>query len=300
MRIHFPKTIATKSIDWLMEDTEPLREEALSDFERIQYEIRRCDVLLIEGRSRVSRVISLVTQSVWSHAALYIGRLYDIKDPKERENIAQYYQGEPDIPLVIESVLGKGVIVSPLTNYQHEHIRICRPTGLSGQDSTEIVRYAISKLGTAYDMQQIFDLWRFLIPWSVLPRRWRSSLFSRKAGDSTRFSCSLLLAEAFSSVSFPILPVMSKNKETGIEFFKRNPRLYTPSDFDYSPFFQIIKYPMVELGAVSPYHNLPWNREGIVSDGEGIFSSPEPHENPDPEVTTEMLEEQEKLEVEQK
>jgi hypothetical protein len=226
-----------------MEDTEPLREEALSDFERIQYELRRCDVLLIEGRSRVSRVISLVTQSVWSHAVLYIGRLYDVKDPQMRSWIAQYYQGDPSVPLIVESVLGKGVIVSPLTQYQHEHIRICRPMGLAGRDADLVVNYAISKLGKDYDMRQIFDLWRFLLPWSILPRRWRSTLFAHQAGSSTRFSCSLLLAEAFASVSFPILPVVRGNQETGIEFVKRNPRLYTPSDFDYSPFFQIIKYP---------------------------------------------------------
>jgi hypothetical protein len=272
MRIHFPKSIANKFINWLMTDTESLRHEALSDFERIQYEIRRCDVLLIEGRSRVSRAISIVTQSVWSHAALYIGRLYDIKDPHMREWIEKYYHGDADIPLVIESVLGKGVIISPLTEYQHEHIRICRPLGLSSRDSNAVIQYVVSKLGTDYDMQQIFDLWRFMVPWGIFPRRWRSTLFSRKAGASTRFSCSLLIAEAFESVGFPILPVVVDNEKTGIEFINRNTRLYTPSDFDYSPFFQIVKYPMVELGAVSPYHNLPWNREGVVSDDEGNFS----------------------------
>ncbi|MFU8798124.1 MAG: YiiX/YebB-like N1pC/P60 family cysteine hydrolase, partial [Gammaproteobacteria bacterium] len=238
MRIHFPKIVANKLIQWLMQDTESLRQEALSDFERIQYEIRHCDVLLIEGRSRVARAISLVTQSIWSHAGLYIGRLYDIKDTQMREWIAGYYQGDADIPLVVESILGKGVVVSPLTQYQHEHIRICRPMGLSSRDAKKVIEYAVSKLGIAYDIRQIFDLWRFMIPWGIFPRRWRSSLFSRQAGESTRFSCSLLLVEAFSSVNFPILPIVSDNAETGIEFARRNPRLYTPSDFDYSPFFQ--------------------------------------------------------------
>jgi len=266
MRLHFPKFLANRLTRWLMADTEPLRTAALSDFERIQYEIRRCDVLLIEGRSRVGDVIAMVTQSIWTHAALYIGRLYDIKDPEMREWIAGYYQGDPDIPLVVESVLGKGVVISPLTDYQHEHIRICRPMGLSSKDGKKIIEYAVSKVGTAYDVQQIFDLWRFMVPWGLLPRRWRSSLFASKPGASTQFSCSLLLVEAFMSINFPILPIMKGNEASGIEFIKRNPRLYTPCDFDYSPFFQIIKYPMVELGAVSPYHNLPWAKEEISHD----------------------------------
>ena len=65
-------------LNWLISDrvydTIPL-----CDFNRICYEVRPCDVLLIEGRSRVSEIIKLVTQSSWSHAALYIGEFQNIK-----------------------------------------------------------------------------------------------------------------------------------------------------------------------------------------------------------------------------
>jgi hypothetical protein len=76
-----------------------------------------------------------------------------------------------------------------------------------------------------------------------------------------------MIAEAFSSVHFPILPHIKKNKDTGIELFQRNPRLYTPRDFDYSPYFEIIKYPFVALDDQPAYRRLPWNKDGIVIRG---------------------------------
>jgi hypothetical protein len=35
--------------------------------------LRPCDVLLVEGNSRISTAIKYLTQSTWSHAPLYVG-----------------------------------------------------------------------------------------------------------------------------------------------------------------------------------------------------------------------------------
>ena len=56
----------------------------LSDFERIRHELKPGDVLLVEGRTRISEVIKVITQSPWSHAALYVGRLHDIENDAVR------------------------------------------------------------------------------------------------------------------------------------------------------------------------------------------------------------------------
>jgi len=66
------------------------KSEALCDFERLRYELRSCDVILVEGHSRVSRVIRWITNSPWTHAALYVGRLHDIDDPHARERLQQH------------------------------------------------------------------------------------------------------------------------------------------------------------------------------------------------------------------
>ncbi len=270
--------VTSRFIDWLTrEEVDP--SFPLSDFERIRYEVRPGDVLLIEGRSRISEVIRQITQSPWTHACLYIGRLYDIDDLAQREKLAKYFTGDPNVQLVIEGYVGKGTIASPLDSYKGAHVRICRPSGLSRQDAQKVVAFSINKLGSEYDVRQIFDLARFLVPWSILPRRWRSSLFEHHIGVSTRTVCSTMIAEGFASIDFPILPVVKQHEETGIELFARNPRLFTPRDFDYSPYFDIIKYPFVSFSD-SPYRSLPWNREGLYSaDGENIIDPSKPKES---------------------
>ncbi|MBS0288447.1 MAG: hypothetical protein JSS07_00245 [Proteobacteria bacterium] len=263
------QNLTTRFVEWMAVER-PNTDFPLCDFERIRYELRPCDVLLIEGRSRVSEVIKQITQSSWSHACLYIGKIHDIDDFELRKMITEHFNGDPDIQLVIEGYIGKGTIVSPLENYRSDHIRICRPRSLSRPDAQQVIAYAINRLGTEYDLRQLFDLARFLIPWSVLPRKWRSSLFEHHVGEPTKTVCSTMIAEAFASIDFPILPVVKQHEETGIELFMRNPRLFTPRDFDYSPYFEIIKYPFIAF-AESPYRHLPWNKQRLVShDGENI------------------------------
>ncbi len=180
-------------------------------------------------------------------------------------------RGDEGEQLVIESLLGKGTIVTPLSRYRNIHMRICRPKGISRQDAQRVIGYTIGRLGQPYDVRQILDLARWLFPWSFLPRRWRSSLFRHNAGDATRQVCSSLLAEAFGSVRFPILPIISRDASAKLQLVQRNPRLFTPSDFDYSPFFEIIKYPFFGLSEEGLYRNLPWAKEGEYSNDDGTI-----------------------------
>ncbi|MCD6056367.1 MAG: uncharacterized protein K0R12_1329 [Gammaproteobacteria bacterium] len=267
------KQIGNRIIGWLTYE-EPQNHYPLSDFERILYEIRQCDVILIEGRSRVSNVIRISTQSPWTHAALYIGRLHDLENDILREHVKQYYSGDPNEPLILESILGKGTIVSTLSKYKEDHMRICRPKGISRKDAQEVIRYALSRLGIDYDTRNIFDLLRLLFPWSFIPRRYRSSLFERNVGTPTRQICSSLLAEAFASVRFPILPLVKRSDNNTVELIPRNPRLTTPCDFDYSPYFDIIKYSFFALDEHAIYRDLPWNESGSFSDNKGKVFKP--------------------------
>ncbi|MBT4963400.1 MAG: hypothetical protein HOI53_00055 [Francisellaceae bacterium] len=245
----------------------------LCDFDRICYEIRPCDVLLIEGHSRVSEIIKQITQSSWSHSALYIGRLHDIEDSKLREKAKQYCPDNLDAQFVIEGVFGKGTVISPLTEYHDDHIRICRPRGLSPRDAQNVLHYAINQLGTDYDVRQALDMFRLMVPWRIMPRHFRSKLFQHQLTSTAKTICSTVIAEAFNSVDFPILPHVQHDSEKGLELIYRNPKLYTPKDFDYSPYFEIIKYPFVSFDDY--YRKLPWNKEGLISnDAVGISKAP--------------------------
>jgi len=48
----------------------------------------------------------------------------------------------------------------------------------------------------------------------------------------------------------------------------------TPKDFDYSPYFEIIKHPYLGLDDVAAYRALPWNEEGAISDMTGEYRIP--------------------------
>ena len=246
-------------IRWLTRERPPAT-IPLCDFNRLRFELRPCDVLLVEGRTRVADVIRVITQSPWTHAVLYIGRIFDIRNPRLRARVEAHFEGDPEEQLVIEAELGRGTVVSPLSRYQHDHLRICRPDGLAADDAQQVLAYAIRRLGTPYDLRQILDLARFLLPWSIFPRRWRSTLFEHNAGTATRTVCSTLLAEAFSAVDFPILPFIDRGEDGSLRLFKRNPRLFAPRDFDYSPYFSIIKYPFLGLNDLALYRRLPWDR----------------------------------------
>ena len=87
-----------------------------SDPTALSASLRPGDVLLVEGNNQISGVIKYLTQSTWSHAALYVGPL---------DNRAS--EGEPHT--LIEAELGIGVDSAPLTKYTKFHTRVCRPIG---------------------------------------------------------------------------------------------------------------------------------------------------------------------------
>ncbi|MBF0428918.1 MAG: hypothetical protein HQL94_08355 [Magnetococcales bacterium] len=256
-------------IDWLTEES-PAQALPLSDYDRLAQAIQPGDVLLVEGRSRVSQIIKTITQSSWSHAALYIGSLAQIEEPWLRKKIIEFHPFDPEEQLIVEAILGKGVILSPLSIYRPEHIRICRPKHILNLDVRLVIAHAINRLGQEYDVRQIIDLARLLLPYAIIPKRWRSSLFGHHPGQDVKTVCACMLAEAFSSVHFPIVPVVQRNLQGELILYPRNSRLHMPRDFDHSPYFEIVKYPLVSFDDLANYHKLPWDPHGTICDDETI------------------------------
>lgn len=259
----------------------------LCDFDRVCHEVRPGDVLLLEGNNRVSRMIKYITQSPWTHASLYIGRLHDIEDPKLRAEIRKHYRGDITEQLIFESILGHTSYITSLNVYKQDHIRICRPSGISHGDVQKVLAYAIHRLGSEYNVRHFFDLGRFMLGSKLIPRRWFSSLFTNRPSKTANDICSALIAEAFISVKFPVLPLVQPKEGTPekLEFFHRNSRLFAPCDFDYSPYFNIIKYPIIPL-ADAPYRHFPWNEAFVSHDEVGLHPShtADTNEDDQPEV----------------
>ena len=210
--------------------------------------IKRGDVLLIEGHNRISGIIKYLTQSTWSHAALYVGEIAG----------TQTVSDEPcDL---IESNVDAGVISVPLSKYLQFHTRICRPVGLTASDCQKVCDYAIARIGLQYDLKNLIDLARYLVP-LPLPQRWRRQMIALGSGDPTRLICSSLIAQAFECVGYPILPSIERagSEQARQEIFHiRDSSLYTPRDFDISPYFAVIK-PTIEAGF--DYRKVNWSRD---------------------------------------
>jgi hypothetical protein len=202
-----------------------------SDPEHLRGVIQPGDVLLVEGNNRISGIIKYLTQSTWSHAALYVGPVHGASEP----------DGETHV--LIEANIGEGVTSAPLSKYFSYHTRVCRPVGLSYEDRTTVCRYAINRIGFGYDTKNIVDLMRFLIPLPV-PQRWRRRMIAFGSGDPTKIICSALIAQAFDAVRYPILPKITQagSRRARREILHiRDSSLYMPRDFDISPYFEVVK-----------------------------------------------------------
>ena len=177
------------------------------------------DVVLVEGKSRVSNAIQFITSSDWSHAAIFIGK-------------TDYFKHS-----LIEVKAVEGCKYTDINTYKQHTLRICRPMFLNKRKRKILLSHLITKIGSKYDLKNIIDLIRYLYPNPPVPKKFRRNLIGIGAGDPTKAICSTLIAEAFKEIEHPILPFKDKLKSVII----RHPSFCLPKDFDISPFFRIIK-----------------------------------------------------------
>lgn len=219
-----------------------------SDPETLRASLKPGDVLLVEGNQHVSAAIKYLTQSSWSHAAVYVGDRW----------------GGPGEDL-IEATIEAGCEAVPLAKYSRFNTRICRPVGLAEADRDAIITHLAGSIGRQYDLKNILDLARYLFPTPPVPVRWRRRMIAFGSGDPTQAICSSLIAEAFQSVRYPILPnidatgpgepklISSYSRDEILHI--RHHSLFAPRDFDLSPYFRVVK-PTIERGF--DYKTLVW------------------------------------------
>jgi len=225
-----------------------------SDPEHLRGIVQPGDVLLVEGQSRFSVAIKYLTQSTWSHAALYVGDASGLADAQERPRC------------FLEADLRDGVRVVSVAEYAGLHCRVCRPVGLNNGEIDALVRHALARLGHQYDLKNVIDLARYLLPTPPVPVRWRRRMLALGSGDPTRAICSTLIAQAFQSVRYPILPIIENvpSKDPMCPgcmdeiLHVRHHSLFAPRDFDVSPYFAVIK-PTLQAGFA--HRSLAWHQD---------------------------------------
>ena len=231
---------------------------SVHDVSTLRKTLQPGDILLVEGNTRISTAIKYLTQSTWSHTAIYVG---DIEGHMTES-------GEPCC--LVEAELSLGVIASPLSRYQYFNTRICRATGLSAADRDALVAHAIGYIGRSYDLKNVLDLMRYLMPTPPVPSRVRRRLIALGSGDPSRAICSTMIAQGYQSIRYPILPYVEKHppgkryrRHEKEIYHIRHHSLFAPRDFDLSPYFRVVK-PTIE--SHFDYKKLNW----------GDYESPAP------------------------
>jgi hypothetical protein len=251
------------------------RQVVHNDMATLKRELRKGDIILIDGDQRVSEVIKYLTQSSWSHSAIYVGDELAIRDARDRALL--HGADAHDINHMVIEALMDGVVASPLSKYASFNIRVCRPYNIRREDLQLVLEEVISQLGYRYDVQHIVDLARYLFPVSLIPRRFRRQVLQLGSGLTRDVICSTMIARAFYNVGFPILPeitlgdppprapwyvrtrerLLSRNRAHPGIFRQQRPDLVTPRDFDLSPYFEILKINLPNRASFD-YRRIQW------------------------------------------
>jgi hypothetical protein len=173
------------------------------------------------------------------------------------------------------------VVLSPLSKYRDFNIRVCRPFNLSSADLADVMDEALRSVGNTYDLRNVIDLARYFLPVSLVPARFRRQALQFGSGEPTRVICSSVIASSFHRVKFPIVPnyehlptpatppappkrklwpIGSKATTGALQYGALrmvSPTLVTPRDFDLSPYFEIIKFNIIENMRFD-YHKILW------------------------------------------
>lgn len=260
--------------------TKPLKSYTLqipNDMAALKRHIQKGDVLLVEGNERISQCIKYLTQSSWSHSALYVGDEPIRRNPALKAELVAKF-GEEANYLMVEAIVEAGVALSPLSKYRDFNLRVCRPFNLSSADLAEVMDEAIRSVGDTYDLRNVIDLARYFLPVSMVPARFRRQVLQFGSGVPTRVICSSVIASAFHRVKFPIVPRYEQLPDPAVPVAQKrklwpigaqtgglqygvlhmvSPTLITPRDFDLSPYFEIIKFNIIE-GMRFDYHKILW------------------------------------------
>jgi len=263
----------------LVKEHRGYRQRSPNDIEALRAVLRPGDVILVEGSQRISEVIKYLTQSSWSHAALYVG---DAVAKRGGELARDAYEqfGEEAGSLLMEATVEHGVAPAPLSKYVDHNLRICRPVRLRPGDLQTVMDTVISQIGIPYNVEHILDLLRYFFPITLL-RHWRSQALRHSGKLTKEVICSSQIAMAFQRVRYPVQPTVARAEATRAKgrrvpgwllglsrrgadnllecgvFTPADPSLITPRDFDLSPYFQVVK-PLASERGEFDYKRIRW------------------------------------------
>ncbi len=262
-------------VDFLTRPVAHYERRGRNDLAALKRHARKGDVLLVEGDQRISQVIKVLTQSTWSHSALYIGDELVRRGGALREQALAAFGSEAE-HLVIEALMD-GVVAEPIGKYVDFNLRLCRPVRLRQHHLRSILDDAIDAIGWEYDLRNIYDLARYFVSVALFSTRYQRRAMHFGSSVQTQVICSSLLGHLFAKVRYPVAPIVTypdtpsqprggvvrrvlwrQKLEPMAVFRARHPTLLTPRDFDLSPYFEVVKFNTLAEGRFD-YTRLHWD-----------------------------------------
>lgn len=137
------------------------------------------DVILVAGRTRFSSLVCKLTQSEWSHVAIYVG-------PGHHPDASH---------CIVEADVEAGVRMITLEGLEDYDIQVVRASRLPETSRQELITYLLARVGLCYDLNHVIELARLVLFAPSPLGRWLSPRRMRRA-DPTRAVCSTLVAHA--------------------------------------------------------------------------------------------------------
>ena len=166
-------------VDWLVSPVSTIEEEAPAQRADLEARLEPGDVILVAGRTRFSRLVCRMTQSSWSHVAIYVGRGHDAGATCT----------------VVEADIEAGVRLITLAELADCRIQVVRASRLPATARDGLARHLLDQVGRPYDLAHVFLLARLLIVAPLPASRWLMPRQVHRA-DPSRAICSTLVAHA--------------------------------------------------------------------------------------------------------
>ena len=184
------------------------------------------DVILVAGKTRFASLVCRLTQSTWSHVAIYVG---------------PGHHADPTY-CVVEADVEAGVRFITLAELIDHDIQVVRASRLPQSSRQELIDYLLARVGLPYDLNHVIELARLVLFAPSPLGRWLSPKTMRRA-DPTRAICSTLVAHALftAGVSVGAAPIVAARLQHAAREHESDLRAaldyLVPGDFERLPEF---------------------------------------------------------------
>jgi len=194
--------------------------------EDLQSLLQPGDVILVAGKTRFASLVCRLTQSTWSHVAIYVG---------------PGHHADPTY-CVVEADVEAGVRFITLAELVDHDIQVVRASRLPQSSRQELIDYLLARVGLPYDLNHVIELARLVLFAPSPLGRWLSPKTMRRA-DPTRAICSTLVAHALftAGVSVGAAPIVAARLQHAAKEQESDLRAaldyLVPGDFERLPEF---------------------------------------------------------------